>query len=573
MDADGYDDESLGPDLEAMVDDLLNVHERPQDIQMGHEPDEIDEPPNIDEFDELVRGLLSTDGDHDNQGPSGGQQPLSVRVQRPLTHLFGDPSVLAFLGNRCQQNMFQRFVKFHQGGRKPVALPPLTTDPSLTGIVLRSFVQDKSLKTVASVAETNRQSPTQVTRGLLRSACLLLQGTCWIQGSGLAAWKSLFEQKTFVPILLVSKMRYDETPLCLKINELNKFLAFDEFPGSSPYDASDSDSYRFAKVLRVEWELGWLVKDNFGNRRLFTTVVPTPLNALERNTAECISDVLRSMMKRIPDLQSFASYFPLEVRLSIVDRFGANMRAEKFIKSLTGCTGFQVTCDVHKIASSTKRATKVFDNTFSGLVNLALSLQSAGSLDSLRRIAQEIIDENLLVAYDHPPMGDIFKHRQAVVEQFIPIHQHGVSQRYQSKARKRRFVINSLANSDISSSEITHFCTFGCCQSFEHTKHAFKKHLVWALIPAKQPLLNRKSWTGADHATYWAALLHMHWQLLPRIMLKFLSIDRPISAPAQPDTASLPNPASTSAVSGGVLGDVDGVDMNEFNALFQNLES
>lgn len=254
--------------------------------------------------------------------------------------------------------------------------------------------------------------------------------------------------------------------------------------------------------------------------------MPCQLNAVERNTAECQTAAIRRAMEKVPDLRAFEQDFPVRVRIPVIDGFTANTRGEVFLKSLQGkregskslTTSF--TCEVHKTANSTKKAMLVEDNTISGVVNLGLALEPSGSLQTLRSILQEVFLDELQVVYAEPPGGEVLRRRNAVLQTFLPIKAEQLN--WKVNVRKRRFVLSYFANSDIRSDEIIHYCTWSCCHDWNQTLLHFQRYVVWALLPHNLPVLQRKSWTGSDRSLDWCGLLACHWNLLPKIIIKFV---------------------------------------------------
>lgn len=269
--------------------------------------------------------------------------------------------------------------------------------------------------------------------------------------------------------------------------------------------------------------------------------VPCPLKAIERNTAECQVAVLEAAMSNVPDLKAFESEFPVALRLPACDRFAANSRGEQYLRSTRGDNALTTTfsCEVHKAASSCKQALFIEDNTVSGVINIGLSLEGSGSLQTLRSILQSIFEEELQIVYSDPPTGDILKHRIAIHDTFLPIRHD--NQHFQYQTRKRRFILSCLANSDLHSSEIVHHCSWNCCRSQEDTSFLFKRFVTWALLPHKMPVLQKKSWTSGDKSISWAGLLASHWNLLPKIFVKFTGNPSkslgPLGAGTAPTTA------------------------------------
>ena len=266
----------------------------------------------------------------------------------------------------------------------------------------------------------------------------------------------------------------------------------------------------------------------------------------------CIVSVFERAFDLLPGLNSFMADFETQVRMGIIDRFSANLRSERHLKSWAPKNSIAVefTCDVHKEASCVKAGTALSDNTLSGLVNLALAMSNAGSLDGIRTCLQEIFEEELVISRTPPPDENShqYQHRLAVLKLFLPITGR--------KSKQRRYIIQSLANSDVQSSDIVHHCAFDA--TYEQILKVFKKHLTPALLPCKLPILNRKSWTGASEAVQWAGLMESHWHLLPRVILRFIRIDRPISNwEDYQETSDLFMPLMALSSGDGFLGEAD----------------
>lgn len=335
--------------------------------------------------------------------------------------------------------------------------------------------------------------------------------------------------------MVMTKVKYDETPLRLRISDLASFWQHDDqqynrLQQELTNNPAAVGEYKYVKIFKVNWTLGFLVVEPAAarsKRRWVTVECPAQLLALERNTAECQVAVLRRIEAAVPDLSAFRSMFPLRVRLPVIDRFSANSRGERFLRQRNSCNDGSrdistiFACDVHRVATSMSRGFDIQEDSVSGLVNIGLALESAGSTESLRQALQQIFLDELEIVYDSVPKGDVLRHRVAVYDAFlqIPITDDR-SKHFSWKVRKRRFILSYFANSDLSGDAITHFCEFSCCSSPQETMRRFQTDVVWALIPHKMPVLSRKSWTGAKEATAWAGLLACHWGLLTKLLVK-----------------------------------------------------
>ena len=501
------------------------------------------------------------------EGQPGANADAAGIVQVPVTHWFGKPEQMRKLGSVVQVGMYDQFLRF---ATKNESLPNQDCGPQesskgpplMTGIILKNFVGSSTLKSMAVVAETTDKSVHALKDYLFRCGTCIVHGSAWIIGACLSSWRQLFRHGRFTPKVLVHKMRYDETPLKMKLQEYNQFLAQE----GQPLISGDQQESRYCKILRLEWELGFLIFDKATLKNKFVTLpIPLPLTAVSRNTAECLVKAIDQAMSRLPELTAFENDFEHVIRLAVIDRFSANYKAERHIRSRSSRMISTVfACDVHKMSGCIKKGLSLTDDTLSGLVNLGLALEGSGVLSQMRSILQEIFDEQLVVVIDHPPdeNSGIFQHRKALLDLFLPVQG--------PKSLKRRFILQTMCNSDVSGDEIIHYCSFNCCTSPDHTRMIFQKWVTWSLLPSKMQVLQRKSWTGSDVAVRWAGLLNGFWGLLPRVILRVLKPNKSLGNPGPgPSNPAPEQEANAEALE--PLGDDPLVDdMAAFNKLLQD---
>lgn len=180
---------------------------------------------------------------------------------------------------------------------------------------------------------------------------------------------------------------------------------------------------RYCKILRLEWSLAFLLFDRpAGVYKLVEIEIPLPLSAVNRNTAECLTEVISQTMQRLPGLRAFELSFPQVVRMAVIDRYSANFKAERCLRSNRPHPGFAssvFSCDVHKASGAIKQGMALRNDTMSGLVNLALALEGSGMLSQMRRILQDIFQQELVIAHDFPP-PEFQEHRIQVLDVFAP---------------------------------------------------------------------------------------------------------------------------------------------------------
>ena len=500
----------------------------------------------------LAQGLLAAPAavvdsdddqqDHDNlvmelmrvhqAAPAAGldaADPGGPQAHRAHTVNFGDPRVLCKLGSTLQTNMFNHFRKQMASSRAAKAATPTS---SAAAVVVDTFIKSTTLVSAAAAAQGTGHHRATIALSLERVGCLILHGAAWMIGAMLAAWRIAFERGGWVPVAIFSKMKYDETPLKMKVQEYNEFLNQKQQRDSQSQTSatpSAREAYRFAKIFRAEWQLNFVVSHGRQHYQVNLNI-PTLMSAIERNTSECIVSVFEKIFSLVPELGPFWQCFPTKIRIPTMDRYSANFRAERHLRSWSSGISVPFVCDVHKESSCVKRGLyTVAEDTMSGLVNLALALEAAGALNGLRKVLQNIFEESLVIAYTPPgdEQSPEFKHRLGVYDLFLPLTS--------AKNKKRRFVLQTLANSDLQISDIVHHCVFGCCEDAESTRKHFVQEVTEALLPCKLKVLNRKSWTGADTTVQWAGLLHSHWHLLPRILLRYLSVNREPGRPCDGD--------------------------------------
>ena len=205
--------------------------------------------------------------------------------------------------------------------------------------------------------------------------------------------------------------------------------------------------------------------------------------------------------------------------MPVVDRHGANARAEKAFQNLRpDRLMVQLTCDLHKAANAMKHSLKLVDSTVSGVVHTGLATESCGSLAGLRDALISIFKTDLCIIYDNPPRGHVENYHKEMLNLFCPVFGSGS---IAIKNAKRQYVLRRMCNSDLQSDSIIHFCRYGCCESPESTQEIFMTLVTSSLLPSKCGVLSRKSWTNAEKAFSWTGMLSCHWNLLDKILSKF----------------------------------------------------
>ncbi|CAE7828971.1 unnamed protein product [Symbiodinium sp. CCMP2456] len=496
----------------------------------------------------LIDGLLDAGASHEDEADSGDSQPVDGAAQlvpaqlnphgleadelldlvsdllppvseesfRPaanpdLRDIFGPRAALSQLGDSFQQQMFKRYCAATSAGNgheRPVLRKAVV---AVTDCLVRSG-RHRSMSAIQDQSGTSRRS---LQRTLFQLAAVLLHGGCWLVGAMLGMCSRWFQSKRMQPVLAVNKFRYDETPLRMRLAELQQFI-----PDFVQRGGHLSESYKYVKILRIDWTLGLLIYDvaTLGHR-LITVDIPVAMVPLERTTAETQAAAIRSAMARVPDLHRHLSLYPEQVRLACIDRYAANLKAEdSFKSSQPEMIRTIFPCDVHKASAVIKKSLRPFEEVTSGLVHTGLSMEGGGSLAVLRQVLQEVFENDLFVENTPAPGGSIRNHTRQILDLFCPTHPGASSP---LKNMQRQFVLQYFCNSDITQERIVHHCTFSCCASRQETADRFATSVVLAFLPRKCPMLKRKSWTDAEQPMEWTGLLQSFWGLFTKVMVKF----------------------------------------------------
>eukprot|EP00974_Lingulodinium_polyedra_P045332 4346839-Lingulodinium_polyedra.AAC.1 len=144
----------------------------------------------------------------------------------------------------------------------------------------------------------------------------------------------------------------------------------------------------------MQTELRWavVIKHVVSNKFiLLKGQLQTHIQALERNTGECIHAAVKETLSR-PDIVE--DLFKTKVRIACADEFGANdvaERAEMFDKDGSWCH-VRSTCQIHKNAGVAKGVNKIMQDDTSGLLNAMLSLDIVGNQRLFRDILFSVIE-------------------------------------------------------------------------------------------------------------------------------------------------------------------------------------
>ncbi len=405
---------------------------------------------------------------------------------------------------------------------------------SMSDKVLAQFLK------LAACTEKGKLATPKVARTSLQGVCALVDSGGLLWGGMLKSWQQFIADGRMQPILAIKASRYDETPLKIRLQIGNGPVS-----SKSTSKSSEAESSTHAKVMQNEFCLHFLLKDLHASKFLHLQgYVPTWLQVLDSTTAENTKACVLRNYAQVPDLDDFCRLFPWQLQLATVDRYAANLRAERSIlhdNVSPAYSKYTKTCDVHVVTQVHLKTISVLDNDVSGMLHTSLAQYGAGVLHSLRSILANILSTELTVIYDAPPQGMVRKHREELHNLFLPIPNAETLDNVSCSTLIRRYILGTMLNGDLEKEEVTHFCPFNCCRDFNDTVSKMTSYVVDALIPGKMPRFVRSRWNQQAESVCWAGLLASHHNLLQKVLSEFTGVPTHGLKPAQ---AEAPLPAA-----------------------------
>ena len=425
---------------------------------------------------------------------------------------FGDPGVMHLIGSNVQKSCFQALKMVTA---KPIAALEEEADPLIEEQLNGPLTHLSYAALADKVGETNAK------RRSISIAASILEWSCWMWGSLFSVLAEVFQGNgpKYIPIAVVLKMRYDETPMRVAVvnpREPSDPAYLQLLGGRRSFNSADKSSSLQAKVLQSELSFATLVKEAAsGKLHLMHGRCPTCLQCLDKCTGENMCQALLFTINSVPEFRRVSAAFPIKLRLSCTDRHPSNYKAERLLDShfpeLTRC---HVPCDVHKLYTSTTAAMKPSAADVSGLLSVALSMSDPGALGALHDILKKIFMESLSLQFGSPP-AEAEPYRNQLFDTFLPITSVTAPRRRSNL--KRRYIIAYFLNGHLQQDEITHHCLWQCCPTPESTLGSMCWFLSWALLPFKAPKFPRSRWVRYEESIDWCGLLAGTHNLLERI--------------------------------------------------------
>ena len=394
---------------------------------------------------------------------------------------------------------------------------------------LLKHIQTTPMSTMSLKAVEEKTKQTHVGQKILTIAAAILELSFYMWGVFLCIVDRLCKS-TCKPILLLVKLRYDETPTKVRV----------EIPGKKDVRAETADaeevckslpvqqSSNRAKVFQSELSVGCLVKslsdaDPMPYKWICGTV-PTSLQCLQDGSGESIRSSLRDIVGRIPDLDRVSRSFPIALRHSCTDRYTGNFKAESLLnEDFPEFTNVHFTCSIHKLYSVIEDATGCMDYDVSGILSIGVGISSdIGCVKTMHQIVTRLLVNRLVIYYQEPP-AHVAAYREHLLDLFIPLKKVQAPGKHLSnrQALQRRYILRYFLNGDWSQKELQHYCAYSCCSHPSSTYKFMATFVTWALVPRKCPKFARSRWTNWIESIEWCGLLAGVHNLLEEIIATY----------------------------------------------------
>ena len=354
-----------------------------------------------------------------------------------------------------------------------------------------------------------------IERGLVRSASALKNVSNQMWGSLLSHLRSLLDAGSQGLLALV-KFRFDETPSKIRCSDLDQTC----------------QTKSLAKILQTEIDMAFLLQDPDGRRLMLSGRIPTPLQVLDRQTAQNMCYASDYNLQQLPGLENVTGQFRQRTLMFSTDEFSSNDLAQFCMQAKRpGWSRVSTLCDIHKASTCQGRVFDISGPAISAVINFALSATGAGSLGKLRCLLSDAVSSRFKLKIGDPHLSEeAIAYKEQVMELFLKIPSSFAvmtsstvsskqKTRYSQKMRQRE-VLGFWLNSDIrDKNEIIFWAKPGQFQSEDEALQCFLKHIIPALLPCSPPLFPRNRWFGSDAALDFTGLLSaIHGLLEPLVV-------------------------------------------------------
>ena len=426
----------------------------------------------------------------------------------------------------------------------------------------RLFEAGRALKTQAQFAQECNMTMTKFPMLLQEAAAAAIESSKLLWGTFFNAVEQKLLSEDWKGILFVHRCRYDETPTLTRLRST---------PSGTGLPSS-ADASLHSKVVQAEGSFHLLVGSSDGTQFLeLCGRMPNALHVVDATTAECLKRVRCQVLgiENIPELHRVSQRFAWSLQQATVDRASSNLKAERAL--LHDCLQAQMNrsdggggdqliskltlpCDIHRIHQAHAASFALANDDISGILSTSLSQCGAGSLQTWRDILSSVLEQRLVIYHDDPPGGAARAYREAIYDLYLPVKEEAppgpLGARTPHEVRsgrvlrlKQRHILAHTLNGYLASSEVAHFCSYGCCGSREHTLEKFRKFVTFALVPSKLKRFAKSRWQGQFAAAAYTGLLASHHGLLTHVVLAFTGAPVPPVRNVE-DTAEEPDNAA-----------------------------
>ena len=302
-----------------------------------------------------------------------------------------------------------RVMANHADGRLMLALDTLLellsqhgleTDENKRTLALRSLTQRDPVASKQATAAINNTSAKSMSKCTILAASAFRALVFREVGSVLSGIIKDVGRLTNSRILSVTeKSRYDETPMRCRVvaamsagvdggNASEHALQLvSDFPLQHQLECSVDASP--AKLLQTELSFSILIRVR-EQYFLINIPGPTPIQSLQRNTAEC---VLQALRESTPDvLSSLQDQRIRQQRFSVTDRGSGMIRAERgWTAKRPQVTTLHMTCDVHRCSLIRDWCLQPMEHHVRGMIHMALGFREAGATALFRKALRRVI--------------------------------------------------------------------------------------------------------------------------------------------------------------------------------------
>lgn len=290
----------------------------------------------------------------------------------------------------------------------------LKTDENSRAVALRSLTQRcplASTKATAAINDTSAKGMSKCTILAASAFRALVFREVRSVVSGIIKDVGRLENSRILSV--TEKSRYDETPMRCRVvaamsvgvdggNAAEHALQLvSDFPLQHQLECSVDASP--AKLLQTELSFSILIRVR-EQHFLVNIPVPTPIQSLQRNTAEC---VLQALRESTPDvLSSLPDQGIRQQRFSVTDRGSGMIRAERgWTGKRPQVTTLHMTCDVHRCSLIRDRCLSPMEHHVRGMIHMALGFREAGATALFRKALRRVIAARFRFQHGRAPVG------------------------------------------------------------------------------------------------------------------------------------------------------------------------